>query len=610
MSKRNIFANGKTRPRFRFKNSPRTRFFFIVAFISVAVITRIIRYNLSAFKTFSERNYRWNYSVKSEVLPDHVSLEQNTDEAKNVLETSRNAEEEKSIESETFKSDDVLSTTLEKNQSESDSNEGNEKESQNYEVMSETSQKTDAYNDHHDENDGKENEETRINHVSQDETNTEQNIKVPTETDTVQSNGHEKSESNEEKQLETQNNDQYNESRHPNLINEEKGNDSTDTFNEQSLPKSEEREPSLDKQSEPTIDGKGETNPDIKSEENHDEAVEPVREGNLETITEDTGLNSDDLGSYLNFSEKTSLNFMHFHKTGGVSFKTALFTFFSNKVKRSGEAVRVRDACYRRSSQAKEGAPTFDIWRCDWMPLWELGEIERNKYDVIFGHQYRVGGAERVLNWRDVKTFSVLRHPFDRKVSFFFHFFIRERGRNEADVDFEEVRDFLLYDKLRDSSLELGKDLGPNYMAGRILSDGKQGYVGDNRHKFYKVPEYMEKNLAENALKIIRSYIFVGLQTESAASMCMLRKTIENFNTAQGISNEGTEKVAARARVLNTGSYLLNSTTIWGRLKDEERMIFNKKENVDISIYEEGERLFKKQVKMFQCESFLKGNQL
>lgn len=304
----------------------------------------------------------------------------------------------------------------------------------------------------------------------------------------------------------------------------------------------------------------------------------------------------------LGFTERTALNFMHFHKTGGVSFKTSIFAVFDGKVKKNGQPVRVRDACYRRSVEGKEGQPSFDLWRCDWAPVWNMTEADRNQLDFVFGHQFHDNGVDAFLNQRDVRTFTVLRHPFDRKVSFFFHFFVRERNRSEQDVGFEEVRDFLLYDRVSDPSFQLGRDLGPHYMAGRLLSDGEKGYVGNWDHMYYLVNPGEEASVVERALQIVRNYLFVGLQNEGEAAKCMLGKTIEAFNEVNGVNSEGVESVDREAKVLNTGSYAWTAERIWEKLSQEERSIFEKKEAVDLAIYREGEKLHAQHVKMFGCE--------
>lgn len=315
------------------------------------------------------------------------------------------------------------------------------------------------------------------------------------------------------------------------------------------------------------------------------------------------------LREMLNFSNRTAINFMHFHKTGGVSFKTSLHRFYHTKFKPSGARVLVRDACYQREgAQARVDQPSFMMWRCDWTPLWAKTEDKRNEFDLLIGHQYWVGGAEQLLNKRDMRTFTVMRHPFDRKVSFFYHFFVREQRRVESSVSYEEIRDFLLYDKVSKEcrGAALGGDLGPNYMAGRLLSDGTIGFVGNSSYRHYAVEAWRKGDVAEQSLKLVRDYMFVGLQSESGASKCMLRKVVEAFNAAHGIDNIGTEKIDSSAKVLNSGSYALTAADIWGRFTAEEKALFDRKERVDLTIYEEGERLFHKHARLFECYHLVK----
>lgn len=306
----------------------------------------------------------------------------------------------------------------------------------------------------------------------------------------------------------------------------------------------------------------------------------------------------------LKFTKKTALNFFHFHKTGGVSFKAALHNFYQDKFKADGGPVVYRDACYIRDGVPDDPSqPTFVLWRCDWAPIRAMDEENRNKHDLIFGHQFGGNGAKELLNKRDLRTFTVLRHPFDRKVSFFYHFFVREIQRNESEVTFEEIRNFLLYDKLIVKA-NLGRDLGPNYVAGRLLSDGFDGFVGNSSFKFYNVIQEQKQEVAEKALEIIREYVFVGLQTQTPASKCMLRKVMEVFNEVHGIGNQGIEKID-QSVALNRGSYTLSAADIWSMFSTEDRILFDRRERVDIMLYDEGERLFRNQVRLFGCEDRL-----
>lgn len=311
------------------------------------------------------------------------------------------------------------------------------------------------------------------------------------------------------------------------------------------------------------------------------------------------------LEEVLHFTPKTAINFMHFHKTGGVSFKTSLHVFYNRKFKSDGSQVVARDSCYKRESTLGGGEQSFAVWRCDWDPILQLNNQERNRHDFVFGHQFGLHGVDELLNLRDLRTFTVMRHPFDRKVSFYYHFFVREVGRKESEVSFEEVREFLLFDKLRIDA-ELGRDLGPNYMAGRLLSDGKEGFTGNSYHSYYGVEGRQVEGVVEKAVKIIGKYVFVGLQEESAASRCMLRKTMEVYNKVNGVSNVGLEAIDGRNGRLNSGSYSMSAQAIWGRFSMEDRIVFDMKEKVDLAIYREGSRLFRKHVQVFGCADRVK----
>lgn len=335
-------------------------------------------------------------------------------------------------------------------------------------------------------------------------------------------------------------------------------------------------------------------------------SIEDVQQTQAPDETEDgVGTSDEDqkrnLRKLLDFSERTAINFMHFHKTGGVSFKTSLHKFYNAKWKGNGNPVIARDACYVREGVSSDRSqPSFKVWRCDWQPIRDMNEEDRNKHDFVFGHQFWGKGISELLKNRDLQTFTILRHPFARKVSFYYHFFVREVGRKEEDVSFDEIRDFLLHDKLVIDA-DLGRDLGPNYMAGRLLSDGKEGFIGNSSYSFYAVDQDKKQSVADQAIKLIRKYVFVGLQEQSAASQCMLRKVVEAFNEVNGVNNDGAEKIDEKVDRLNRGSYSLSAKDIWSRFSPEDRALFERKEKVDILIYSEGERLFHENVKSFGC---------
>lgn len=310
----------------------------------------------------------------------------------------------------------------------------------------------------------------------------------------------------------------------------------------------------------------------------------------------------------LQFTNTTTLNFMHFHKTGGVTIKSYLHNLYHKKVKGNGNNVTARDACYSRHKQlpgtneevSKLGKPpTFLVWRCDWLPIHELSASERNRHDVVFGHQFAKRGITALLTRRDVRSFTILRHPLHRKVSFFYHFFVRELGRKESDVQIDELKEFILYDRLTHVTANLGRDLGPNYMAGRILSDGSEGYVGNSSHQHFQVEEGQRKAVVEQVMRVLNGYVFVGMQTEPTAVTCMLKKMVHVFNTVMGVSNAGVHDFEQRS--LNSGRYALGPVELWDALSQSERNIFERKEWVDLQIFRRGEELFKMHLRRFQC---------
>ncbi len=126
---------------------------------------------------------------------------------------------------------------------------------------------------------------------------------------------------------------------------------------------------------------------DVKPNRSESKAI-PVMKSNKQTLTK-----------YLHFSEKTALNFMHFHKTGGVSYKTALFAFFKGKKKGNGEKMRLWESCFETIVKGESH------WRCEWDRLWAMNVSERSKMDLVFGHQYWQRGVKDYLNQRDMRTF-------------------------------------------------------------------------------------------------------------------------------------------------------------------------------------------------------------
>lgn len=323
----------------------------------------------------------------------------------------------------------------------------------------------------------------------------------------------------------------------------------------------------------------------------------------------------ENLSSCLNFTSNTLLNFMHFSKTGGTSVAHYLVNDLKNCMKKDGSLIRGFNTCYRRKHLPLSNGfsrvtirnrrmAVFDTWRCDWDILRAMDPEELFSIDYIYGHQYYLDGAQNILKDRDVRTFAVIRHPLARKISFFYHFLVREQHRNEEDVSFEELRDFLIYDKLVDpqKAFTVRHDIGPNYMTGRLLSDGTEGFTGNGAfHKYFEV----QPGSSEQAIRILKSFVFIGLQTENEATLCMFKKVLKIFKRAHDVIDIDPEQDMdghANMRELNSGSYTFSEETVREKLSAEEMGIFERREHEDITIYEEGVALFWNQVQEFGCQ--------
>lgn len=298
------------------------------------------------------------------------------------------------------------------------------------------------------------------------------------------------------------------------------------------------------------------------------------------------------------FTNKTTLNFFHLHKTGGTTMKSLLYKYFHQTHKGDGHNVTMQGSCYALTNETS-GVLS---WRCDWDVIEKMTSEQRQQVDVTVGHQFLIHGITDLLKERDVKTFTILRHPFDRKLSFFFHFFVRALNRNESDVQWEEIRDFLIYNIVQ-CDADLGRDAGPNYIAGRMLSNGIDGFVGDYTSGYFKVDENDKELAVQIAKSLLGRFVFVGLQNERNGTSCLLQKTLQAFDEAHGITDSFRAVFSTkRTQSQNNGNYELSASEAWLKLTDDEREEFERKEYIDLSIYREAEALFQAQVRSFACE--------
>lgn len=130
------------------------------------------------------------------------------------------------------------------------------------------------------------------------------------------------------------------------------------------------------------------------------------------------------------FTNNTCLNYFHLHKTGGMAIKGRLFEYFSslNRKTQNGRPVVVFDTCHKKSRGEKnDRLGTESEWSCNLKELESVSDEERSRIYVAIGHQYWETG-EKYFNDRDMRYFAVLRHPLHRKISFYYHFLIRNLG--------------------------------------------------------------------------------------------------------------------------------------------------------------------------------------
>lgn len=316
--------------------------------------------------------------------------------------------------------------------------------------------------------------------------------------------------------------------------------------------------------------------------------------------------NQRDPTDFSNFDSNTALNYFHLHKTGGVSFKERLYDFFNldNKITSLGMRVNVLDTCHM-SGPARPALGIEAQWSCDWGSMEPLSEEERNEIDVIIGHQYWEKGAEYWVPNRDLRYFTVMRHPLHRKISFFYHFFVRNAGKKEDSVQFDELIRFVLGKEMPDSPLI--RDAGPNYYASRLCSDGFSGFTAD----MFKVDERESNEFVRKSIqRLRRNFVFIGLQTQEKASLCMLRKSVAAFSVAHGIEElDGLDLIDKSRERMNSGSYSYTGQVVWDKMSEEERDEFKRVEKVDLAIYKESVKMFNEMVRKFECRHLVTDNE-
>lgn len=331
---------------------------------------------------------------------------------------------------------------------------------------------------------------------------------------------------------------------------------------------------------------------------------------------------------------------MHLHKTGGTSMKNAFHKAYSSCTKHH-YSKNLNDASGNTSAATiptasmlvKEGScrkrakllcEHCSLYSCSWNHLLDLSESQRNLIDVAFGHQFLHGeeSLSELLFHRSVRSFTVLRHPFARKFSMFFHFHVRQSGLKAEDILVSDIVSFLLREEGQVADTAMKIDIGPNYYTGRLLSEGyhtySQNITKDAQHKYFKVEPNKETVIIKNAKAMLETFEMTGIYEWPRATHCMTIKMLHAFNDALGIERmeeEDSQRIVEErfselmiGKKLNMGEYhkSKSASSVWTGLSEDERREFEEHEGIDMEIYGHGVKLFIKQVHNVGCERELK----
>lgn len=325
------------------------------------------------------------------------------------------------------------------------------------------------------------------------------------------------------------------------------------------------------------------------------------------------------------FSNVTTLNFMHLHKTGGTSMKNAFYKAYNKCTKHysstAASKVLIEGSCRRRTETT---CPSCSNFACSWTHLLGRSPSSRNLIDIAFGHQFLHGqdSLPTLLNQRIVTSFTILRHPFARKFSMFFHFLVRNAGVDAKDISVADIVPYLLREegRIKDNTRQK-LDSGPNYYAGRLLSEGIHTYYHDkpNKHKYFKVTSTDTNNndttVIDKANEMLNTFAMTAVYEWPRTTQCVTKRMLQAFDDALQIQrreqNSGSHEANAAdvfaelmsGTKLNKGHYhdVRNASSVWNGLTVAQRREFEKHERIDMQIYEHGVDLFIAQAVRVGC---------
>lgn len=207
----------------------------------------------------------------------------------------------------------------------------------------------------------------------------------------------------------------------------------------------------------------------------------------------------------------------------------------------------------------------------------------------------------------------------------FFHFLVRNAGVDASDIPLSDITTYLLREQGRIKDKTRKKmDSGPNYYAGRLLSEGHQAYYYDEemRHMWFRIEKEDASETVKKANGMLDSFAMAAVYEWARATQCVMKRMLQAFDDALRI--ERTEKTGIdgssgsgsaadvfaefmSGKKLNKGQYhdIRNSSSVWRGLSAAQQKEFVLHEWIDMRIYEHAVELFIAQVHRVGCEKQL-----
>lgn len=110
-----------------------------------------------------------------------------------------------------------------------------------------------------------------------------------------------------------------------------------------------------------------------------------------------------------------------------------------------------------------------------------------------------------------------------------------------------------------------------------------------------------------SARRLRNRFVFVGLQAQEKASLCMLRRVVQTFPAAHGLPDTtvGLDAVAQQKERLNSGSYELDAAALWQAMTPAERTEYKAVDHVDPQTYKHATALFRETTIKFGCQKYI-----